>query len=201
MSARVGPAEAIRLRPGVAFVPGVGHHAPPARHSSRCSFNSSTSWSRGSWMQVAPPGRVRGRGDVDSLPVKLRTGYAPLAPPPGPPALQCSRPNRSLPSFRRLPCVVSRPRDPPRMPYGCASPPARWAHAHATPRGCAGAGLLERWRSWVIEVFLPFPYRSRQTCARRFLKTKIAPPMSLPSCAMRCIVGSPPAATASSEPG
>jgi len=32
-------------------------------------------------------------------------------------------------------------------------------------------------------------------------KQKIAPPMSLPSCAKRCIVGSPPAATASSEPG
>lgn len=32
-------------------------------------------------------------------------------------------------------------------------------------------------------------------------KQKIAPPMSLPSCAKRCIVGSPPAARASSEPG
>jgi hypothetical protein len=41
----VGPAETIRLRPGVAFVPGLGHHAPPARHSSRFSFNSSTSHS------------------------------------------------------------------------------------------------------------------------------------------------------------
>ena len=150
----------------------------------------------GSWMQIAPPGKMRGRGGVDSLPLKLRTGYAPLAPPPGPPALQCSRPNRSLPSFRRLPCGIPRPRDPPRMAYGCTSPPARWAHApHATPRGWAGVGLLERWRSWVMESFRPFRFVRAKRAHAGSGKQKIAPPMSLPSCAMRCIVGSPPAAT------
>ena len=69
-----GPAEAIRLHAEVAFVPALGRHAPPARHSSRFSFNSSTSHSPGSRTKIAPPGRLRGRGDVDSLPSEVSGG-------------------------------------------------------------------------------------------------------------------------------
>jgi hypothetical protein len=69
-----------------------------------------------------------------------------------------------------------------------------------TPRLCRGriAGEVEELGHGTLTSL---SFRSRRTCARRFRKPKIAPPMSLPSCAMRCIVGSPPAATAGSEPG
>lgn len=64
-------------------------------------------------------------------------------------------------------------------------------------RGRIAGEVKELGHGTVTSPFVSFA----PTCARRFRKTKNAPPMSLPSCAMRCIVGSLPAATASSEPG
>jgi hypothetical protein len=50
-----------------------------------------------------------------------------------------------------------------------------------------------------LNAFFPFVRAKRARAGSG--KQKIAPPMSLPSCAMRCIVGSPPAARRGSEPG
>jgi hypothetical protein len=156
MATASGPAEALRLRPGVAFVPGVGLRAPPARHSVSFSFTVGHLPFPGSGTQIAPPGMMRGRGEVDSLPCGVPAGYA----PPGPPALRCVRSSPNRPLW-----------------HGRTSPPPRRAHApHAMPRGCAGAGSIARWSS-VIESFSQFVFSAalKQKSRRRCLPKLRAP--------------------------
>lgn len=60
---RNGPAETLRLRPEVAFVPGVGLRAPPARHSIRFSFNVVYLLVFGFTNANRPARQLRGRGE------------------------------------------------------------------------------------------------------------------------------------------
>jgi hypothetical protein len=117
----------------------VGLRAPPARHSMRFSFNVVYLLVFGFTHANRPARQVRGRGEWNRSPVKLRL-MAPYAPPPGPPAPQCprSRPNRPLP-FRASPhATLSSPTVIDRR----TSPPARWAQWPSASHGWAGVGLM-----------------------------------------------------------
>jgi hypothetical protein len=84
--------------------PGWGEGPADPSHSRRFSLNVVHLLSTGSRMQIAPPSIVRGRGEGVSLPAfRGSAGYAPGAPPAGPPALLRVRPRRPPSSVQSRP--------------------------------------------------------------------------------------------------